>query len=195
MDVWVTIVVAVIVALSTLSATWLQNRHSSKRLEIELKRQAEVDSHQWRRNVRAEPLLGLRKELAVFAKKAQGVNDWIKILILAGPSIKSKDAVKKIITSANNSLNDFKEYIINGPFKETLFSIDEKEIWDRMGRLSTEYQKILGELLEQIQQMISSINQYGYPIEQLEKPLENSKGIQGEVREIQAMINKKLEEL
>ena len=164
-------------------------------LRSQLKHQKEINNTEWRRNIRSEPLLKLRKELAVFAQKAQGVNDWIKILIITGPTKKSKDAVISIVTSANSSMNDFKNYIIDGPFKETIFSIDDKEIWDRMGKLSTEYQRILSELAEQIQQMMSSIAQYGFPIEQLEKPLENSKGIQGEVREIQALINKRLETL
>jgi hypothetical protein len=57
MEAWVTVIVAFIVAASTLGATFLQNRHSSKRFERELKQQREIDYRQWKRNVRSEPLL------------------------------------------------------------------------------------------------------------------------------------------
>ena len=69
METWTTVTVALIVALSTLSATFIQNRHSNKRFERELERAREVDYRQRRREVRGEPLLRLRAELARMAVK------------------------------------------------------------------------------------------------------------------------------
>jgi len=69
METLTTVAIALIVALSTLSATFIQNRYSSKRFEKELKRAREVDDRQRRREVESEPLLKLRNELARMATK------------------------------------------------------------------------------------------------------------------------------
>ena len=69
METWTTVAIALIVALSTLSATFIQNRYSNKRLEKELERAREVDDRQRRREVEGEPLLKLRNELARMAAK------------------------------------------------------------------------------------------------------------------------------
>jgi len=47
----------------------MQVRHSDKRLEKELERAREADNRQWRREVRSEPLLKLRDDLARMANK------------------------------------------------------------------------------------------------------------------------------
>ena len=56
MEAWITVAVAFIVALSTLGATFIQNRHSAKRFERELERAREADYHQRRWEVRGEPI-------------------------------------------------------------------------------------------------------------------------------------------
>lgn len=65
MEAWVTVAVAFIVALSTLGATFLQNRHSNKRFEKELAKAREENQRKRRWEVRSEPLCKLRNELAL----------------------------------------------------------------------------------------------------------------------------------
>lgn len=69
MEAWITVAVALIVALSTLGATFIQNRHSDKRSEKELERAREVDKRERRWEVYGKPLRGLKTELTSMASK------------------------------------------------------------------------------------------------------------------------------
>ncbi len=67
MEIWATVVIAFIVALSTLGATIIQNRYSAKRFEKEFERAIVTYQRERRREVRSEPLIKLRNELARMA--------------------------------------------------------------------------------------------------------------------------------
>ena len=69
MEAYTTIIVAVIVALSTLGATFFSNQASAKKFEKELEKARATESRQRRWEVRSKPLLKLREELAVMASE------------------------------------------------------------------------------------------------------------------------------
>lgn len=73
METWTTVWVALIVALSTLGATYLQNRQSNKRFEKELEQTREENRRKRRWEVRSVPLLKLRGQLGVMVTKDANV--------------------------------------------------------------------------------------------------------------------------
>ena len=91
MDVWVTVVVAAIVALSTLGGAFLQSLFSNKRFKIEIGRAIDVEYRKRKWEVRSEPLLKLRAELAnMAAKQERLVNASSEYLDLFGTSDRGK---------------------------------------------------------------------------------------------------------
>jgi hypothetical protein len=62
--VWVAIIVAISTLIASLGATWLNNLSSNKRFKIELGRAIDFDKRARRWQVRSEPLLQLKRELA-----------------------------------------------------------------------------------------------------------------------------------
>ncbi len=121
---WTTVLVALIVALSTLGATFIGNRLSSKRFEMELTRQREVDKRQRKWIVRSEPLLKLRDELAVMATKQN------RMIIAV-----EEDDEKKL----QEALDDWNNYEASGSGLYTLLKQYDTELYSQVWEIYENY--------------------------------------------------------
>ncbi len=169
-------------AVLTFFITKMQVSHSDKRLEKELERAKEVDSRERRRGVRGEPLLKLRDELARMAAKHDRVVGYAGMLHTNIGTGATEEEVKKWL---NSTLDDWNSYLDTGVFQQVLFTIDDKEIADRVKQLRLKYTEAY----------IRNIRWEALPPEELRKALRMREELQDEVTEIQSLINKRLEEL
>ena len=124
MEAWVTVAVALIVALSTLGATFLQNRHSTKRFEKELERAREADYRERKREVRGEPLIRLRDELARMAAKQNKV---------------ASDAFGDSAEQLEKAINDWNNYLASGNLLQTLFLQYDVELFNKVNEIQKKY--------------------------------------------------------
>lgn len=179
MEPWITVLVAVIVALSTLGATWLQNKHSRKRFEKELEQQREMDSRQWRRKVRSEPLLELRTELANMASK---LDKFVKLAYHSHGM-----ATEQVKEEFERAKNDWDSYLASDHLSQALFILDDQEIIDLVKKARDEYLDSYDELTFYREELTAvEIGQYARAPEEK---------IRSEIINIQALIYERLKEL
>jgi hypothetical protein len=115
-----TVWVALIVAISTLGASWLSVWFSHKRFKKKLEREREVDLHTRKWEVRGEPLLNLRAELACMASK---LDRLVKM------SFQSYGhANNQLKEEFERAKNDWSSYLLSDQLSKTLFLVDDKEI-------------------------------------------------------------------
>ena len=179
MEVWTTVLVALIVALSTLGATIISNKYSTKRFAKELERAREVDYRQRRREVRGEPLLKLRTELAIMASKQD------KLLATASQNLitsKTKEEVKKEL---QGDIDDFNAYLASGDFTQTLFMQCATDIVDKAEEIRKDYKASLYAYL---------FHEY-VDAEEMKQAMGVSERNRTKIIEVQELINKRLEEL
>ncbi len=180
MEAWVTVVVALIVALSTLGATFLTNRQSNKRFEKELERQREIDSHQWRRNVRSEPLLKLRAELVIMATNLDRLaSSAHKLHTRFGGT---EEEVKREL---QKSVDDVNAYIESGNFTQTLFMQYDKELRDEVEKIMKDYRL----------SFFDAIHYKELKATKLGEAMEVLKKNAARIIEVQELINQRLEKL
>jgi hypothetical protein len=175
METWGTVIVAFIVAASTLGATWFQNRYSSKRFEKELEQQREKDTREWRRKVRSEPLLELRNVLAVMANKQESI-----IYTLQGAAISKTDIFEN---KMKQLYEDWSAYISD--FQRCLYIQYDTEIIRVV-------QKIMGNYHES---WLATLADNTASIETFEKAMKTCDKNKKEILRVQELINKKIEEL
>lgn len=183
MEAWVTVAVALTVAVSTLGATWLQNSHSNQRFKIELGRAIDVDTRKRRWEVRGEPLLKLRAELARMAAK------WEK---LVGSALKFNARVRmageseeELWGQVRGNADDVNAYIDNGTFNQALSMQYDKELIDEGEKIQKDYRSFFYDVL--------SFRQL--KPEEIDKAMKFYKTIRSRIPEVQELINKRLEEL
>jgi hypothetical protein len=172
----------IIIALATFLTTKYQVSHSETRFEKELNRQREIESRQRRWEVRDAPLLKLRDELAVMATKNHRMVTTASMLhtnILSGAT---DEQIKEWL---DNSIKDWNKYVDSGAFEQVLFTVGDKEILDKVERVRLEYKR----------GYIKNIHWKSLPVEELTKILDLPKELKEDVREVQELINKRLEEL
>jgi hypothetical protein len=178
MELWVTVVVAVIVALSTLGATLLQNRFSSKRFEKELERQREIDSHQWRRKVKSEPLIQLRKELTIMAYKYR---NSIRNIHKCSPKFDDRRPTPEQIVI----LKEMDDYAVSEKFLQAVYVQHDTD-------LITAVEQLRDSFIE----LSESASLYDrLPAEERDEHEELFEKIEKQIPEVQELINKRLEEL
>ena len=140
METWA--IVTLVLGTSTVSAlltffiTKMQVRHSDTRLEKELERAREADYRQRRQEVKSEPLLKLRAELARAAAKHDGIVVYASMLHTNVGTSATQEEVKEWLRS---TLDDWNSYIGTGVFQQVLFTIDDKGIADRVKQLRLKY--------------------------------------------------------
>ncbi|MBU2608824.1 MAG: hypothetical protein KKF26_05845 [Chloroflexi bacterium] len=172
-----TVVVAIIVALSTLGATFIGNRLSSKRFEMELARQREVDERQRKWIVRSEPLLKLRSELAIMATKES------KLVAVA-----YKQHTTRFLFSEEelkDTLDDSNSYLASGDFANALLTLDDTEIVNKAREILTDYQK----------SYTNAMRYSELKTKERRQALDLVEINRNKVIEVQSLINKRLEEL
>ncbi len=179
MEPWTTVGVAVIVALSTLGATWLQNRHSNQRFKIELGRAIDVDIRKRRWEVRSGPLLKLRDELALMASKLD------KLVKTAYHShSKAPEQAKEEFERAKS---DWNEYVSSDDLSKVLFILDDQEIIGLVKKARDEYLDSYESLAYYRAELTA--------VEVGKAARAPEEKIRSEIINIQALINKRLEKL
>jgi DNA-binding helix-hairpin-helix protein with protein kinase domain len=179
MEVWITVVVALIVALSTLGASWLQNKYSYKRFKSELERAREVDKRQIRLEVRGKPLRELKTELASMASK-------LDRLVKAAYHSHGM-ATEKAKEEFERAKNDWNEYISSDNLSRALFTLDDQEIIGLVKKARDEYLDSYEELTFYREELTA--------VEVGEFARAPEEKIRSEIINIQELINKRLEEL
>jgi hypothetical protein len=136
MEMWTTVLVALIVALSTLGATFIQNWYSKKRFMAELGRAIDVDARKRRREVRSEPLLRLRNELArmaVLESRLTGVAYRQHLLKDVIPPEKLREQLLEAIKNRD-------EYLESGNLQLILNMQTDQALINRVEKIMQEYQ-------------------------------------------------------
>ena len=175
-----TIAVAIIVALSTLAGTFIQQWWSNKRFEKELERQREIDSHWWKRKVRSSPLLKLRDELARMATKAAKVAKPGKNLSI--PLQKTKEQEEEALKQA---IDDWNSYISGDNFDVVVNMQADAEIIKLAKEIRNEY-------LDTYDNIVSG-ELRGKELSEARRAAEEK--LAPKVTQAQSLINKRLEEL
>lgn len=128
------IVLNVITVLSSYFLTKMQVSHSDKRFEKELERNREEAKQKRRWEVRSEPLLKLRAELAIMASKQDRVvASAHKLHTRFGMT--EEEAKKELQENAD----DINAYVSSGSFTQTLFMQCDKELIDRVEEIIKDY--------------------------------------------------------
>lgn len=182
MDTWATVWVALIVALSTLGATFIQSWHSDKRFRVELGRAIDVDARKRKWEVRSELLLKLRNESARMAAKLD------KLVAAAYRQLNriggTEEEARRELQLA---IDDWNTYLAGGDFAQTLFMQYDAELRNKIEDIRKDYQKSAFVVIYYFQ-----ISKDAAKLLEAVKVLEKNKA---RVTEVQELINKRLEEL
>ena len=179
-----TIVVAGIVAVSTLvaslGATYLQNRQSNKRFNIELGRAIDVETRKRKWEVRSEPLLRLRNELAVMATKLEKLAKRGNAFVPIRTSEQTAEALRQ-------DVDDWTTYVSEDHLERVLYSQFDTEIVNKVREIRNEYLDIYNTTVTSKEGLTHK--QFGEAARAAEEKL------RPKVVEVQELINKRLEEL
>ncbi|MCK4368393.1 MAG: hypothetical protein KAV68_01800 [Dehalococcoidales bacterium] len=170
----------IIIALSTFFATKMQVSHSDKRLDKELERAREVDYRERRREIRGEPLLKLRAELARMANKQNRLVDAAhKQHTRFGFT---DEEAQELLREA---IDDWNNYVRGGEWLQTLFMLDDAELGDKLGDILKGY----------TESYVSAIYHKDLKATELGEAMQVFEINKNKIIEVQSLINKRLEEL
>jgi len=178
-EAWVTVLVAVIVALSTLGATLIGNKFSAKRFEKELERAREVDKRERRWEVWSKPLRELKTELASMASKL----DRLVKAAYHSHGMTTEQAKEEF----EQAKSDWHKYISSDNLSRALFILDDQEIIGLVKKARDEYLDSYEELTLYREELTA--------VEVGEFARAPEEKIRSEIINIQGLINKRLEEL
>ena len=146
METWAVVTIVLGTSLVTNLLTWfLTNRqltYSEKRLERQLEAQREADKHERQREVRSEPLLKLRDELARMAAKGEKVVDVAKSTvskILRDLEFEGRRETEKVPNELTEALDDWNTYMASGEFQHVLFMQYDVKLMERVNEIRDEY--------------------------------------------------------
>lgn len=177
MTITIFIVSNIIVASSTYLIGWLQANRADKRLERQLERQREIDDTKWRREVRGEPLIILRAELAYMAamcKKLINVN-----IKYAGEGDKKHEEAE-----IKKAVEEWEKWIDNGKWEQALLALDDTELIN----MATE---VMGHYIE----FWTAAEDWSYLDLPKKARIRDALHANPELIKIQALINQRLQEL
>ncbi len=150
-------------------------------MKKQLKQQGEIDSRQWRRNVRSKPLLKLRDELARAAIKESEVPGaaYAKHLL---KDVKPKE---ELDTRLERAIRDRNDYSKSGILRQILYTQTDQELINRVKEIVEDYQ--------------SSHFTADHYVQFGEKDRQEGIAVfernEARIIEVQELINKRLEEL
>ena len=168
-------------SLLTFFITKMQVRHSDRRFERELERAREADYHQRRWEVRGEPLLKLRIELARMANKQDNLVAAASRQHTRIGGGTGEEAERELQDAAD----DWNAYLASGDFAQTLLIQYDTDPVNQVEEIRKDYQK-------------SYFYHLYYQQMDEEKLLEAMKVFEKnrtKIVEVQELINKRLEEL
>jgi len=191
METWATVALVlgsnVIIALTTFFATKMQVSHSDRRFQIEQQleqqriiREMNENNRQRRREIRSEPLLKLRDELARMATKQDRLVSWAHRQHTRF-GITEEEAKNQLQAAAE----DWNTYIAGGDFTETLFLQYDTELVKRVDEILKDYRE----------SYIDAIYYKDLKATELGKAMEVFERNKTRTIEVQELINKRLEEL
>jgi len=179
-ETWTTIIVALIVALSTLGAAFLGNKASEKRFEKELERAKKAESSQRRWEVRNKPLRKLSDELAIMASE-------LDVLIATGQAQSKHNFTEgsKRDIAAQKIYDKWEKYRTSGDFLKTLHLQYDVELLEAVDAIKMQYLLLFEYALEYKQLKPDERKTF----------METSEEINKKIPSTQDLINKRLEEL
>lgn len=168
------VLVALITAAATLGATWMQNRHSIKIFNRQSEEQEKRDRRQRRVEVRTKLLENLRDQLVSIAS-------YFKFYLEA-------EELQRVDTARttpflHQALNEQVFYTLANDFQKALLQVDDSEIRE-------EAPKALGKFIE-----VKDIASTRLTPEQFGEKLKRIHEAEEYVKDVIALINKRLEEL
>jgi hypothetical protein len=185
METWAIVAIVLGTNLITNLSTWfLTNRqltHSDKRLERQLQAQREADKRERRREVRSEPLVKLRDELARMAAKGD------RVAYVATPTGYQSKEITEEFTEA---LDDWNSYVANGEFQRALFMQYDFVLVNKVNEIRSEYNAARYRFGTYWQWLSDADREKGFN-ETIEMIVRNRERI----AKVQSEINKLLEEL
>ena len=123
MEAWATVAIvlvsnAIIGAVSVLTMR-KQVKHSSEQFRVQLESEREADRRERRREVRSEPLLKLRSELARMGAKGEKVAYMVETRPFGteGRMMEGEEPIEEF----KEALNDWNMYMAGGEFQRVLF--------------------------------------------------------------------------
>ncbi len=149
-------------------------------MKKQLEQQCELDSRQWRRKVRSEPLFELRDRLAVMATK-------LKVLVLdtRGQHYRSNITEEGKNKELEWAVEDLKVYLEDGDFLKALNLQYDAELLHMMDNLTSSYNLLFTYAMH-----------YESPTLDLREEFNRlSQEIETKIPEIQELINERLEGL
>lgn len=184
METWA--IVALVLGSSAISAlltffiTKMQVRHSDRRLEKELERAREADRVQRRREVRSEPLLKLRNELARMATMQNRV-----VIVAQRQYTRIGDAEEKAKKELQEAVDDWNAYLASPDFTVTLFIQYDTELVNKVKEIQGDYIAFYNNIMRSKELKTTEREEAMRPTEK----------IWPKVIEAQSLINNLLEEL
>ena len=170
----------IIVALSTFFATKMQVSHSDKRFEREFEKTITFDDRQRRREIRGEPLLKLRNELAIMAVKLEDL-----VASAQRTHTRFGGTQEEVEKKLHKAVDDWNAYLANGGMAQTLFIQYDTELVNRVEEIRKDYQ----------QAYFHNLNFRDSNAEDMKEAFNIFKKNKARIIEAQALINGKLEEL
>ena len=184
METWaiVTLVLgaSAISSLLTFFITKMQVSHSDKRFKMELERAREVDARNRRWEVRGQPLLALRDELACMAVKLEDL-----VASAQRTHTRFGGTQEEVEEKLHKAVDDWNAYLANGGMAQTLFIQYDTELVNRVEEIRKDYQ----------QAYFHNLNFRDSNAEDMLKAFNIFEKNKARIIEAQAIINRKLEEL
>jgi hypothetical protein len=149
-------------------------------LREQLKQQLKMDSQQWRRKVRSEPLFQLREELAKMAMKAER-------LAKAGNSLAVSNTEESVKEALEIAKKDWNSYILGDNLQRVLFIQSDEEIVKLVKEIRIDYLDAYDEVVTYKEGQ--SASELGIALRSSEEM------IAPKVAQAQALINTRLEKL
>lgn len=177
MEAWLVPVIAAVTGFFTWLATKTQMKHAERRFNKELERERERENRLRRQQVRSEPLLRFRDQLASLAAYMDLHVRAIQVKQLLGTRSETTD---KFIQQATNEGNFYVE-VKN--FQHALFRLDDTEVRKKAQEALDKYEKA---------------HEAGWtklPPEEFAKKTKLLHEAQEAIREAQSLVNQRLEEL
>lgn len=206
MEAWATVVIvlvsnAIIGAVSVMTVR-KQLKHSREQFKTGLEVQKEADKHERQREVRSEPLLKLRGELARVAAKGEKVVDVAKSTVykvLEDVKLENWREAGEVPNELGEAMKEWNTYVAGGEFQQVLFMQYDMKIVERVNEIKDEYNLARHGLNvapwfgwldeERKKQNVEAIEQ------RIHRDVDVIIGNRERIAEVQSDINKLLEEL
>ena len=172
---------AIITALGMAAIALIERIFDNRRSGQQIQRERERECHERHRRLRDEPLLTLRRELARMATKNARLLSITQMLHTAIPA-PPKEELEEWLDHARRGFND---YLQSGEFGQVLFTIDDKEIVERVNELEKDFRMAFYR-----NTLFANLS-----IDEQKKTFTQSAELARQVREIQGLINQRLEQL